>query len=288
MIFALRFRNVARRCYHIAGHDSKLTELGPALRACFPRDLAVLAEPTSVNALVYDPDGMTVGRARKSFPTRGTAGIGRARCYLRPFQLYVTVGSGSNISLGEDPVRAALHKYNPDGSGHETFATGLRNIIGLRFHPGSSEIWAAVQERDGLGDDLANDFLVNVKKGEFYGWPYAYNGRIRTAPRRAGADMVGPRRSIRRSCSEPTLPCLISTFYTGRSFRKYRGGLFMASTDQEPVGAYRLQRYLHPVQAGVRSLARRFHDRWIARRGQIRLGPSVGAPAQGRLYVGQR
>ena len=91
-------------------------------------------------------------------------------------KMYVTVGSESNDSPGEVPMRAAISEYNPDGSGHRLFATGTRNPIGLEFYPGSNQLWAVVQERDGLGDDLVPDYLTQVQDGGFYGWPYAYSG----------------------------------------------------------------------------------------------------------------
>ena len=62
-------------------------------------------------------------------------------------KLYLTVGSGSNVDAGEDPMRAAVHRYNPDGSGHETLVSGTRNVIGLRWYPGTDTLWGAVQER---------------------------------------------------------------------------------------------------------------------------------------------
>ena len=34
-----------------------------------------------------------------------------------------------------------------------------------------------VQERDGLGDRLVPDYMVQPKSGAFYGWPYAYTGQ---------------------------------------------------------------------------------------------------------------
>jgi glucose/arabinose dehydrogenase len=91
-------------------------------------------------------------------------------------KMYVTVGSESNDSPGEDAMRAAISEYNSDGSGHRLVATGTRNPIGLKFYPGSNRLWAIVQERDGLGDDLVPDYLTQVQDGGFYGWPYAYIG----------------------------------------------------------------------------------------------------------------
>ena len=55
----------------------------------------------------------------------------------------------------------------------QTFASGLRNPVGLDFHPRTGELYATVNERDGLGDDLVPDYLTRVQSGEFFGWPYA-------------------------------------------------------------------------------------------------------------------
>lgn len=218
---------------HHDGSTRKLIEnLDRPYGLAFHEKWLYVAEPTSVKRYVYDADAMTAGKGEEiiSYEGHGKGHWTRSLLFTDDHsKLYVTVGSGSNIALGEDPVRAALHRYNPDGSGHETFATGLRNIIGLRWYPGSSEIWAAVQERDGLGDDLANDFLANVKQGEFYGWPYAYNGP-HAEPRHdgAGADMVAKTLypDVLLGSHVAVLDIL---FYTGKQFpEKYRGGLFMA------------------------------------------------------------
>ena len=56
-------------------------------------------------------------------------------------------------------------------------ATGLRNPTALAIQPGSGQLWAVVNERDELGEDLVPDYLTSVKEGGFYGWPYAYWGQ---------------------------------------------------------------------------------------------------------------
>ena len=91
-------------------------------------------------------------------------------------KMYVAVGSQSNKSAGEDPQRAAINEYNPDGTGHRVFASGLRNPVGLALQPGTDVLWTAVNERDTLGDDLVPDYTTSVKDGGFYGWPYSYIG----------------------------------------------------------------------------------------------------------------
>jgi glucose/arabinose dehydrogenase len=90
--------------------------------------------------------------------------------------LFVGVGSSGNI--GEEPeVKATIQRFEPDGSGQTTFISGARNTCGLAFHPDTGALWAVVQERDGLGDQLVPDYLVRAEKGAFYGWPYAYIGQ---------------------------------------------------------------------------------------------------------------
>jgi glucose/arabinose dehydrogenase len=65
-----------------------------------------------------------------------------------------------------------------DGAaGQTTVASGTRNPTALAFHPQTGELWAVVQERDGLGDNLPSDYLIRVQQGGFYGWPYAYIGK---------------------------------------------------------------------------------------------------------------
>jgi glucose/arabinose dehydrogenase len=100
-------------------------------------------------------------------------------------KLYVSVGSTSNDEPEENPERAAVLEMNADGTARRIFASGTRNPIGMAWRPGTSELWAVVQERDGLGDDLVPDYLARVVEGGFYGWPFAYLGPHED-PRRRG------------------------------------------------------------------------------------------------------
>lgn len=193
-----------------------------------------VAEPTSVKRYRYDAKTMRVTGAGQEVVSLAGMGQGhwtRSLLFNRDrSKLYVTVGSGSNIDLGEPPLRAALHRFNPDGTGHETVATGLRNIIGLRLNPGSDDLWAAVQERDGLGDDLVPDYLVKIRQGAFYGWPIAYIGP-HPEPRHKEVDLAKV-----KSTTYPDVllgahvAVLDILFYTGQQFpAKYRGGMFVAN-----------------------------------------------------------
>lgn len=103
---------------------------------------------------------------------------------IRNGKLFVSVGSRTNVDAEESP-RASILQMNPDGSDRHTYASGLRNPVGLAINPETGRLWTAVNERDGLGDDLPPDYVTEVKPGAFYGWPYAYIGP-NEEPRRKG------------------------------------------------------------------------------------------------------
>ena len=109
--------------------------------------------------------------------------------------LYVSVGSGSNVdegvpradqasiaeapigaSFGDEARRADVLAFDPDGKNERVYATGIRNCSGLAVQPGTGALWCAVNERDGLGDDLPPDYATHVAQGAFYGWPWYYLG----------------------------------------------------------------------------------------------------------------
>ena len=89
--------------------------------------------------------------------------------------LYVGVGSSGNIGVEPEP-KATIERFDPDGSNQTTVASGTRNQTAPAFQPETGDLWAVVQERDGLGDNLPSDYLIRVQQGGFYGWPYAYIG----------------------------------------------------------------------------------------------------------------
>ena len=95
--------------------------------------------------------------------------------------LYVSVGSSCNVCLEEDARRAALLRFEPDGTGGEVFASGLRNAVGFDWQPDTGELYATDNGRDLLGDDFPPCELNRVVKGCFYGWPFA-NGDRRPDP----------------------------------------------------------------------------------------------------------
>ncbi|MEJ7699511.1 MAG: sorbosone dehydrogenase family protein [Pyrinomonadaceae bacterium] len=162
-------------------------------------------------------------------------------------KMYVSIGSSGNVEVESDARRAAINEYDPDGKNHRIFAGGIRNPIGLAFNPATKELWTAVNERDGLGDDLVPDYVTSVKDGAFYGFPYYYLGE-NIDPRRQN-DIANLR------LKKPTVPDVLVTshsaalgmvFYNGKMFPKeYQGEAFVAlhgSWNRNPLTGYKIIR----------------------------------------------
>lgn len=95
-------------------------------------------------------------------------------------KLYVSVGSNSNVAengMEKEHRRAAILEVDVKSGETRVFAGGLRNPVGMDFHPQTNELWTVVNERDEIGSDLVPDYLTSVKEGGFYGWPYSYFGK---------------------------------------------------------------------------------------------------------------
>ena len=144
-------------------------------------------------------------------------------------KMYVAVGSGSNNDDGEDPRRAAINEYNPDGTGHRIFASGIRNPVGLAWQPGTDVLWTAVNERDNLGDDLVPDYATSVKDGAFYGWPYSYIGQNYDPKHQGKMPELVKRAIVPDVLIQAHSAALGIAFYTGTQFpQRYRNGAFVA------------------------------------------------------------
>ncbi len=94
--------------------------------------------------------------------------------------LYVGIGSNSNITergMEAEVDRAMVWQIDATTGAHTPYATGLRNPTALAIQPGTGTLWAVVNERDELGEDLVPDYLTSVQEGGFYGWPYSYFGQ---------------------------------------------------------------------------------------------------------------
>lgn len=145
-------------------------------------------------------------------------------------RLYVAIGSSCDVCEERDGRRAAIVRYEADGSGEQVFARGLRNPVGLGFHPTTGALWTTVNERDWPNGGAPPDYLTEVRAGGAYGWPHCFAERRVWRP---DPMWPGP-----RDCRGATLPTvelpphsapLGLAFYTGRQFpREYAGDLLVA------------------------------------------------------------
>ncbi len=161
-------------------------------------------------------------------------------------KLFVTVGSETNVSVEPDPRRAAISVYDIDGKNHRIYAAGMRNPVGLAFNPVSKELWTAVNERDGLGDNLVPDYVTSVKENAFYGFPYAYIGQ-NEEPRRKGENPELVAKTIVPDVLVNAHSAALGmTFYEGKMFpAEYQGDAFVAfhgSWNREKLTGYKIIR----------------------------------------------
>lgn len=197
----------------------------------FHQGYLYVTEVESVKRYPYDAKTMKAGAGQEVVSLKGMdkGHWTRTVQFDKQGKMYLGVGSGSNVDAGDPEIRAAISRFNADGTGQEIIASGVRNPIGLRFYPGTNNLYVAVQERDGLGDDLVPDYLTRVQQGGFYGWPYAYIGP-NEEPRRKGENPELVKKTLVPDVLLGSHVAVMDfQFYTGKQFpEKYRNGAFMA------------------------------------------------------------
>ena len=201
-------------------------------------------------------------------------------------RLYVSVGSSCNVCEEGDARRAAVLRYEPDGSRETIVAAGVRNAAGLAVHPETGEVWASQNERDMLGDDIPPEEINVLSDGEHFGWPYCHSDRV---PNPEYRDRV----NFCRSTVPPALEIqahsapLGMVFYTADQFpEEYHGDLFVAlhgSWNRSERTGYELIRVR--VQGGRPVSYEPFASGWL-RGGQVSgrpVYPEVGP--DGSLFL---
>jgi glucose/arabinose dehydrogenase len=211
----------------------------------FWKEYLYVAEATSIKRYKYDAKTMTPGPGEEVVPLKEFAKGPSTRSVVfdrKGAKMYISIAMEADAETGEDPRRAAINRYNPDGSGHEIFASGLRNAVGVHLYPGTDTPWVGVEERDALGDDLVPDIFTHIQQDGFYGWPYAYIGKHED-PRFKG---MRPDLVAKTIAPDVILPAHVSmldfAFYEGKQFpQQYRGGAFLAwhgSTNRSELQGY--------------------------------------------------
>ena len=142
-------------------------------------------------------------------------------------KLYVPFGAPCNIC---EPSKeyAQIRRYNPDGSGKEVIATGVRNSVGFDWHPKTKQLWFTDHGRDWMGNNGPQDELNRLAKpGANFGFPYCH------ADSKPDTDF-----KKKDACKGVTLPVALMgphaaamgvKFYTGKMFpAEYQNTMFIA------------------------------------------------------------
>lgn len=156
-------------------------------------------------------------------------------------KLYVPIGAPCNVC--NQPGYAVIARMNPDGSGHEVFARGIRNTVGFTWHPTTRDLWFTDNGRDFLGDDVPPcELNYAARPGLDFGFPYCH-----------GKDIKDPEFGTLGECSKIEPPVqllgahaapLAVKFYTGSAFpQRYRQQAFIAehgSWNRREKSGYRI------------------------------------------------
>jgi glucose/arabinose dehydrogenase len=162
-------------------------------------------------------------------------------------KMFVSVGSEQNVSdAPAEKNRADILQLNPDGSGLQVYASGIRNAVGIAINPTTGVLWCSVNERDGLGNDLVPDYITHVQEDGFYGWPWWYMGGHQD-PRFPGQHPELKDKVITPDVIlQPHDASLEMTFYDGKQFpAEYSGDIFASehgSWNRSPRAGYEVIR----------------------------------------------
>ncbi|MBV1877062.1 MAG: PQQ-dependent sugar dehydrogenase [Pseudomonadales bacterium] len=163
------------------GQEVLLTGLNGPNGLDFYEDWLYIAESDAIGRVQFDHQAGAVIGEYQRIVTNLPVGGNHWRKTLRfgpDGMLYVSMGSSCNVCIEKDKRRGALVRYNPDGSGEQIFAAGLRNSAGFDWSPEDGLLYATDNGRDLLGDDFPPCEFNQIEEGKHYGWPYANGNRL--------------------------------------------------------------------------------------------------------------
>ena len=141
-------------------------------------------------------------------------------------KLYISIGAPCNIC--EEEGYGQIIRMNSNGNEREVFAEGIRNSVGLTWHPNTDDLWFTDNGRDMMGDDIPPDELNHASTaGQHFGFPYCHAGEI-PDPKFGQGKNCSDYRAPARKLGPHVAPLGLS-FYSGDMFpAEYQGQLFIA------------------------------------------------------------
>ena len=177
--------------------------------------------------------------------------------------LYVPVGAPCNVCDEADERFASILRMDPRTGAATVYAHGVRNSVGMAWHPETDELWFTDNGRDMMGDDIPPEEVNRVAEpGAHYGFPYIHGTDIRDPKYGANHDpahYVPPEVEIQAHAA-----AIGMDFYTGEGFgADYANALFIAehgSWNRSSKVGYRVSVIRFAAGEGVYSP---FVDVWL-------------------------
>jgi len=145
--------------------------------------------------------------------------------------LYIPVGAPCNICVSEDPIFASITRLDVSkpGAKPEIYAHGVRNSVGITWHPETKELWFTDNGRDMLGDDTPDCELNKATSiGQHFGYPFWHAGTIKDPEVGSEGKEASFYTAPEAKLGAHTAP-LGLRFYTGDQFpADYKNQLFIA------------------------------------------------------------
>ena len=149
------------------------------------------------------------------------------------------VVANTNNPVPHHPERGTILQFNPDGSDRRIFATGIRHVIGMDFHPQTNALWANHNGHDLEGRTRPPEWIDIVGDQDFMGYPLVHSHQVWSDFTIAGYEKVLPitREDSLLAATQKRPVALVPAhyapmglhFYTGDQFpTRYRNAAFVA------------------------------------------------------------
>ncbi len=142
-------------------------------------------------------------------------------------KLYVSIGAPCNICQVKGKEGTIL-QVDPTTGDNQIYASGIRNSVGLAFHPVTGKLYFTDNGADGLGDDIPADELNRVDRaGLHFGYPWFGGGNTPTSEFQESPPSL--QTTLPVAAFQAHSASLGVHFYQGQQFPKaYQGGAFVA------------------------------------------------------------